>query len=68
MRTMACGRVTSSAARTALPFVPGNFDVDPDEGRAEAEQWLANWLQVKPESLRSLPAEVHQRCALQARQ
>ena len=41
-----------------LPSVPGNFDVDPDEGRAEAEQWLANWLQVSPESLRSLPAEV----------
>ena len=41
-----------------LPFVPGNFDVDPDEGRAEAEQWLANWLQVKPESLRQLPAEI----------
>jgi soluble lytic murein transglycosylase len=41
-----------------LPFVPGNFEVDPDEGRAEAEQWLANWLQVSPESLRSLPTEV----------
>jgi soluble lytic murein transglycosylase len=41
-----------------LPFVPGNFDVDPDEGRAEAEQWLANWLQVSPESWRSLPAEI----------
>ncbi len=41
-----------------LPFVQGNFDVDPDEGRAEAEQWLANWLQVKPEALRQLPAEV----------
>jgi soluble lytic murein transglycosylase len=41
-----------------LPFVPGNFDVDPDEGRAEAEQWLANWLQVSPDSLRSLPVEV----------
>jgi soluble lytic murein transglycosylase len=41
-----------------LPFVPGNLAVDPDEGRAEAEQWLANWLQVSPESLRSLPAEV----------
>jgi soluble lytic murein transglycosylase len=41
-----------------LPFVPGNFEVDPDEGRAEAEQWLANWLQVSPESLRSLPAEI----------
>jgi soluble lytic murein transglycosylase len=41
-----------------LPFMPGNFDVDPDEGRAEAEQWLANWLQVSPESLRALPAEV----------
>jgi soluble lytic murein transglycosylase len=41
-----------------LPFVPGNFDVDPDEGRAEAEQWLANWLQVKPESLRQLPSAV----------
>jgi soluble lytic murein transglycosylase len=41
-----------------LPFVQGNFDVDPDEGRAEAEQWLADWLQVEPESLRQLPAEV----------
>jgi soluble lytic murein transglycosylase len=41
-----------------LPFVSGSFDVDPDEGRAEAEQWLASWLQVPPESLRSLPAEV----------
>ncbi len=41
-----------------LPFVPGKFDVDPDEGRVEAEQWLANWLQVKPESLRQLPAAV----------
>ena len=41
-----------------LPFIQGNFAVDPDEGRAEAEQWLASWLQVKPESLRSLPAEV----------
>jgi soluble lytic murein transglycosylase len=43
---------------SALPFVRGNFDVDPDEGRAEAEQWLASWLQVKPESLRQLPAAV----------
>jgi soluble lytic murein transglycosylase len=42
----------------ALPFVQGNFDVDPDEGRAEAEQWLASWLQVEPEALRQLPAEV----------
>jgi soluble lytic murein transglycosylase len=41
-----------------VPFVQGNFNVDPDEGRAEAEQWLAAWLQVKPESLRQLPAEV----------
>jgi soluble lytic murein transglycosylase len=41
-----------------LPFVPGNFDIDPDEGRAEAEEWLADWLQVTPEALRSLPAEV----------
>ncbi len=41
-----------------LPFVPSNFAVNPDEGRAETEQWLANGLQVKPESLRQLPAEV----------
>jgi soluble lytic murein transglycosylase len=41
-----------------LPLVRGNFAIDPDEGRAETEQWLANWLQVKPESLRQLPAEV----------
>ena len=41
-----------------VPFVRGNFDVDPDEGRAEAEQWLADWLQVKPESLRQLPSEI----------
>jgi soluble lytic murein transglycosylase-like protein len=27
-------------------------------GRAAAEQWLADWLQLKPESLRSLPAAV----------
>jgi soluble lytic murein transglycosylase len=49
---------TSTPGTGVLPFVRGNFDVDPDEGRAEAEQWLANWLQVKPESLRSLPAAV----------
>ncbi len=41
-----------------VPFVPGRFDVDPDEGRGAAEQWLANWLQVSPDSLRTLPAEV----------
>ena len=41
-----------------VPFVQGDFNVDPDEGRAEAEQWLADWLQVKPESLRQLPAAV----------
>ena len=55
---MACARAIFSAARTVLPFVQGNFEVDPDEGRAEAEQWLADWLQVKPESLRQLPAVV----------
>jgi soluble lytic murein transglycosylase len=41
-----------------LPVVRGNFNLDPDEGRTEAEQWLADWLQVKPESLRQLPAVV----------
>jgi soluble lytic murein transglycosylase len=41
-----------------LPFVRGDFAVDLDEGRTEAEQWLASWLQVKPDSLRQLPAEV----------
>jgi soluble lytic murein transglycosylase len=41
-----------------VPFVRGNFAVDPDEGRADAEQWLASWLQVKPDSLRQLPTAV----------
>ena len=41
-----------------VPFVPGKFDLDPDEGRAEAEQWLAGWLQVKPEVLQTLPDTV----------
>jgi len=50
------GDILSST--NGLPYVPGRFDVDPDEGRAEAEQWLANWLQVTPDSLRSLPADV----------
>lgn len=49
---------TATPGTGALPVVPGKFDVDPDEGRADAEQWLANWLQVKPESLRQLPAAV----------
>jgi soluble lytic murein transglycosylase len=49
---------TNRPGADALPFVPGDFDVDPDEGRAEAEQWLANWLQMNPESLRQLPATV----------
>ena len=60
---MVCEPGIFSAARTALPLVPGNFDVDPDEGRAEAEQWLADWLQVKPESLRNCP----RRCINDAR-
>ncbi len=41
-----------------LPFARGDFAVDPDEGRTEAEQWLASWLQVKPDSLRQLPTTV----------
>ncbi len=41
-----------------LPVVPGNFSIDPDTGRAEAEQWLANWLQVKPEEVLTLPDTV----------
>jgi soluble lytic murein transglycosylase len=49
---------TNTPGTGALPFVQGNFDVDPDGGRAEAEQWLANWLQVQPETLQQLPAEV----------
>ena len=31
---------------TDLRLVPSRLDVDPDEGRVEAEQWLANWLGV----------------------
>jgi soluble lytic murein transglycosylase len=49
---------TATPGINALPVVRGNFEVDPDEGRADAEQWLANWLQVKPKSLRQLPAAV----------
>jgi soluble lytic murein transglycosylase len=41
-----------------LPIVPGNFGVNPDEGRADAEQWLANWLQVDVADLRTLPDTV----------
>ncbi len=50
------GDILSDTA--GLPFVPGNFAVDPDEGRAEAEQWLANALQTTPEALRTLPEVV----------
>jgi soluble lytic murein transglycosylase len=49
---------TNTPGTSALPFVRGNFAFDADEGRAEAEQWLADWLQMKPESLQSLPAAV----------
>ncbi len=41
-----------------LPFVQGNFDVDPDEGRADTEQWLANAWQTTPAALRTLPDTV----------
>jgi soluble lytic murein transglycosylase len=42
----------------ALPTVSAQLDLDPDTGRSEAEQWLAQWLQVDPQVLRSLPASV----------
>ncbi len=48
--------LTSNAG--ALPFVPARLDIDPDEGRADAEAWLANWLNVPITSLQSLPASV----------
>ncbi|MFN8595304.1 MAG: tetratricopeptide repeat protein [Anaerolineae bacterium] len=43
---------------TNLPFVPSRLDIDPDEGRAEAEQWLSNWLSVPLTALKGLPDRV----------
>ncbi|HZY43083.1 MAG TPA: tetratricopeptide repeat protein, partial [Anaerolineae bacterium] len=41
-----------------VPVVPGRLDLDPDEGRADAEKWLANWLGVDTALLRKLPAAI----------
>ncbi len=40
---------------TGLPFVPSRLDIDPDEGRTDAEKWLANWLGIDSTLLRKLP-------------
>ncbi len=41
-----------------LPFVSADLSIDPDEGRAEAEVWLGNWLGLDPQLLRALPDRV----------
>lgn len=43
---------------TPLRLVPSRLDIDPDEGRTEAEKWLANWLGVDSGLLRQLPQAV----------
>ena len=43
---------------TNLPFVPSRLDIDPDEGRVAAEQWLSNWLNVPLTALNGLPDRV----------
>jgi len=54
---MDCAPGIFSVARTACRLCR-QLRCRSRRGRAAAEQWLADWLQVKPESLRSLPAEV----------
>lgn len=52
-------RATDLLSHTAgLPFVPSRLDFDPNEGRAEAERWLADWLTVPITTLQSLPTSV----------
>ena len=41
-----------------LPLVPARLNVDPDEGRVDAEVWLGNWLRLDPQVLRALPERV----------
>jgi len=43
---------------TGLRLVPSRLDLDPDEGRTDAEKWLANWLGVDSSLLRQLPQAV----------
>jgi soluble lytic murein transglycosylase len=41
-----------------LPIVPANLNIDPNEGRTDAETWLAKWLGVDVRTLQSVPVPV----------
>jgi soluble lytic murein transglycosylase len=43
---------------SSLPFIASRLSIDPDDGRAAAETWLANWLSIDTAKLRSLPASI----------
>ena len=42
----------------AVPSITSQLNTNPDEGRQDAETWLANWLGVNVTTLQSLPAMV----------
>jgi soluble lytic murein transglycosylase len=41
-----------------LPIVLANLNIDPDEGRTDAEAWLAKWLGVDVRTLQSVPVPI----------
>ncbi|HZY43404.1 MAG TPA: tetratricopeptide repeat protein, partial [Anaerolineae bacterium] len=43
---------------SGLPIISAQLNIDPNEGRATAETWLAKWLGVSVTALQSLPVPV----------